>query len=81
MAAGSYIVIVVVGTVFRGRFRKHFSIDGRWYWDLLCYLFCFPCAICQEWRHVLTYGTAPFLATEEIDVTSNVVVDGAITDL
>jgi Cys-rich protein (TIGR01571 family) len=50
--AVAYIIMIIIGTVYRVRIRQKYQIPGGEFEDCCCHFWCEPCAIAQEARHV-----------------------------
>jgi len=40
------------GAINRGKIREHYKIDGSFINDCFTWMYCAPCAACQEYREV-----------------------------
>lgn len=65
-----WLISALVWMVFRQRFREKFDMEGRnecstYMGDCVLYLFCMPCAIAQEARHLETACKADHEAVKE----------------
>lgn len=46
------LIVIIVGTKYRGQLRARFGIPGSVFEDCLSHTFCRCCAVAQEARHV-----------------------------